>query len=242
MIFSCFRDLFFNYSIMSIRALKKEILHLLSTGDFRENLDSFRNLQGRQAVNPLFSFFFHQDEIVRWHAVSAMGVVVSALVDTDRESARNVMRRLIWNLNDESGGIGWGSPEAMGEITARRREMAVEYSKLLRSYVMPHGNFIEHEILQRGVLWGLARLAAVRPEHVDEAGPFLLPFFKSKDPIHRGLAIFSTGAIGSKTAVPYLKEMLEDYTTIRIYEDLSFKTVTVGSLAAGALKKMGVPE
>jgi HEAT repeat protein len=128
----------------------------------------------------------------------------------------------------------------MGEITARRHVMAAEYSKLLRSYVMPHGNFLEHEILQRGVLWGLARLAAARPEHAAEAGPFLLPFLKSKDPIHRGLATLSTGAIANKTAVPYLKEMLEDNVTIRIYDDLAFKTVSVGRLAAEALKKIGV--
>jgi hypothetical protein len=225
---------------MGIRTLKKEILHLLSTGDFRENLDIFRNLPCRQAVNPLFSFLFHQDKIVRWHAVSAMGVVVSTLVDIDKEAARNVMRRLIWSLNDESGGIGWGSPEAMGEITARRQDMAQEYSKLLRSYVMPHGNFLEHETLQRGVLWGLARLAAARPEHVLAAGPFLLPFFKSKDPIHRGLSILSSGAIKNRAAVPYLKEMCDDSTTIQIYADLTFKTVAVGRLAAEALEKIQV--
>ncbi len=223
---------------MGIRTLKKEILDLLSTGDFRKNLGMFSNLPGRQAVNPLFSFFYHQDEIVRWHAVSAMGVVVSTMVDIDLESARNVMRRLIWNLNDESGGIGWGSPEAMGEITARHRQMADEFSKLLRSYIMPHGNFLEHEILQRGVLWGLARLAAARPGHVMAAGPFLFPFFKSRDPIHRGLSVLSSGAIKSRAATPYLKTMIDDDATIRIYDDLTFKTVSVGVLAAEALKKI----
>ena len=45
-----------------------------------------------------------------------MGVVVAGLAEHDMESARVVMRRLMWNLNDESGGIGWSSPEAMGEI------------------------------------------------------------------------------------------------------------------------------
>jgi hypothetical protein len=232
--------LFLNLLLMTgIRTLKKEILRLLSTGDFRENLKAFSGLPCRQAVNPLFSFFFHRDDTVRWHAVSAMGVVVSTLVDIDKESARNVMRRLIWNLNDESGGIGWGSPEAMGEITARRREMAEEYSKLLRSYVMPHRNFLEHEVLQRGVLWGLARLAEVRPEHVTEAGPYLLPFLNSKDPIHRGLSVLSSGAIKNTEAIPHLNDMTDDNTIILIYNDLAFKTVSVGSLATQALLNIG---
>ena len=63
-----------------------------------------------------------------------MGQVVSNLADTDMESARVIMRRLIWNLNDESGGIGWGSPEAMGDIMACHERLAGEYHRLLVSY------------------------------------------------------------------------------------------------------------
>ena len=59
-----------------------------------------------------------------------MGALVFSLAEQDMESARVVMRRLMWNLNDESGGIGWGSPEAMGEIMARHSGLAEEYSKI----------------------------------------------------------------------------------------------------------------
>jgi len=44
------------------------------------------------------------------------------------------MRRLMWNLNDESGGIGWGNPEAMGEILACHEALANEYAPI--SYPM----------------------------------------------------------------------------------------------------------
>jgi len=98
------------------------------------------------------------------------------------------MRRLIWNLNDESGGIGWGSPEAMGEIMAQSEQMAKEYHLILISYIRDDGNYIEHEILQRGVLWGLSRLAHARPELVKDAAPFLHPYMESDDPILRELA------------------------------------------------------
>jgi len=53
-----------------------------------------------------------------------MGRVVSSLAEKDMESARVVMRRLMWNLNEESGGIGWGCPEAMGETMARSAPLA----------------------------------------------------------------------------------------------------------------------
>ena len=223
---------------MGIRTLKKEILTLLSTGDFRNNLETFRNLPARQAVNPLFTFLYHTDAIIRWHAVSAMGLVVSDLADNDMESARIVMRRLIWNLNDESGGIGWGSPEAMGEIMARHRQLADEFSKLLRSYIMPHGNFLEHEALQRGVLWGLARLARHRPGHVAAAGPFLWPFLKSEDPVHRGLSALIMGAVLYRASIKDLEGMMGDSADVEVYEALRFKTFTVGGLATDALSKL----
>ncbi|MEJ2096185.1 MAG: HEAT repeat domain-containing protein [Deltaproteobacteria bacterium] len=223
---------------MGNRKLKKEILDLLGKDDFEKALESIRRLPGRKAVNPLFSYLYHTDDLIRWHAVSAMGVVVSHLADADMESARIVMRRFLWNLNDESGGIGWGSPEAMGEIMARHGPLADEFSKLLRSYVLPHGNFLEHSMLQRGVLWGLARLARRRPIHVAEAGPFLAGFLTSADPVHRGLAILIMGAIRHRGSLPKLKTLMNDPTVIDVYEDLRLKPYSIHRLAAEAVADM----
>jgi hypothetical protein len=220
---------------MGNRKLKKEILDLLGKDDFEKALESLRCLPGRKAVNPLFSFLYHSDDLIRWHAVSAMGVVVSRLADTDMESARIVMRRFLWNLNDESGGIGWGSPEAMGEIMARHGPLADEFSKLLRSYLLPHGNFLEHPVLQRGVLWGLARLARRRPMHVAETGPFLAGFLISADPVHRGLAILITGAIRHRDSLPMLKTLMNDPAVIDVYEDLKLRPYSIRRLAAEAV-------
>ncbi|MGD9194313.1 MAG: hypothetical protein PVH58_20495, partial [Desulfobacterales bacterium] len=113
----------------------------------------------KRAVNPLFSLLCSLDERLKWRAVTAMGQVVSNLAETDLESARVIMRRFMWHLNDESGGIGWGCPESMGEIMARCERLADEYGFVLISYIQPEGNYLEHEILQRGVLWGVGRLA-----------------------------------------------------------------------------------
>ncbi|MBU4388591.1 MAG: hypothetical protein KKB23_03510, partial [Proteobacteria bacterium] len=99
-----------------LRTLKKKILELLNNNDLEKSIVKILELPARQVVNPLFSFLYNADELLKWKAVIAMGAVVSDLADHNMESARIVMRRLLWNLNDESGGIGWGSPEAMGEI------------------------------------------------------------------------------------------------------------------------------
>ncbi|MBW2166480.1 MAG: HEAT repeat domain-containing protein [Deltaproteobacteria bacterium] len=200
---------------MGVRQLKKEILELLSHKDFEKSLGKIRKLPARKAVNPLFSFFYNSDELVKWRAVAAMGAVVSNLADYDMESARVIMRRLMWNLNDESGGIGWGSPEAMGEIMARHGRLAGEYHKILVSYIMPDGNYLEHEILQRGVLWGVGRLAHAR----------------SEDANLRGLAAWTAGLFDCKTTRILLKRLENDQATLTIYLNGKLEEFTVAQLA-----------
>jgi hypothetical protein len=166
-----------------------------------------------------------------------MGAVVARLAQQDIESSRVVMRRLMWNLNDESGGIGWGAPEAMGEIMARHEKLAEEYASILVSYINQSGNFIEHEILQRGVLWGLGRLAYARPELVANAAAFLLPFMRSNDAIHRGLAAWVSGALSSEITTPLLQDLVADEARITIFINMNLVESTVGKLAQEALSR-----
>jgi hypothetical protein len=215
---------------MAWRQLKKEILELLSDKDFEKSLEKICQLPARQAVNPLFSFFYNSDELVKWRAVAAMGAVVSNLADHDMESARVIMRRLIWNLNDESGGIGWGSPEAMGEIMARHGGLAGEYHKILISYIMPDGNYLEHEILQRGVLWGIGRLAHARPHLVKSFANLLCPYMESPDPILRGFAAWAAKPICAKRTEYFISRLGEDNSKIKIFVDNSLVERTVSSL------------
>jgi len=216
---------------MGARQFKKEILELLSHKAFEKSLEKILQLPARQSVNPLFSFFYNSDELVRWWAVAAMGTVVSNLADHDMESARVIMRRLIWNLNDESGGIGWGSPEAMGEIMARHERLAGEYHKILVSYITPDGNYLEHEILQRGVLWSVGRLAHARPQLVEDSAPFLLPYMESEDANLRGLAAWTAGLFDCKTTRKLLKRLENDQATLTIYLNDKLEEFTVAQLA-----------
>jgi len=223
---------------MSMRRLKWEIQRQLARPDFKAVIPYFEALPGRKAVNPLLSLLLHPDERIRWHAVSAFGVVTAALADSDMESARIVMRRLMWHLNDESGGIGWGVPEAMGESLARHPGLADEFSKILLSYILPGGNFLEHEALQCGVLWGLRRLAGSRPNHLAGSGSSLMPFLKSAVPLQRGLAAAIIGCIGHPEAGVLLNGLMDDCSPVRIYCRCQIQRRTVAALAASALEKL----
>ena len=220
------------------RKLKQKIQRLLTQDDFESALASLSQLPARELISPLFYFFYSKDELTKWRAVTAAGAVVSGLAQTDMESARIVMRRLMWNLNDESGGIGWGSPEAMGEIMARHKGLAKEYAHILVSYVRKDGNFIEHESLQRGVLWGLGRLAQSYPSFLKEADAFIPPYLDSTDGIVRGLAAKLCGVLCLDSARAALEKLKEDKTAILLFGNGVISTYQINRIVSDALARM----
>lgn len=147
---------------------KEKIKKLLEEDDFDENLQDIHKFPPLKVVNVLLSLLVTTNEELKNRVVLAFGEVVSKLAETDIESARIVMRRLMLSLNDESGGIGWNSPEAMGEIMARSNKLADEYHKILISYTFGGGNELDFEGLQKSVIEGLKRLSQVHPELVKD--------------------------------------------------------------------------
>ena len=217
------------------RAIKREVFAILQSDDFQQSLSELAQWPARQVVNPLLSSLLNADEQIKWRGVTALGEVVSRLADQDMESARVVMRRLIWMLNDESGGIGWGVPETMGEIMARHEGLAREYVCMLISYVNEDGNFLELEPLQRGAVWAIGRLAQVRPSMVQEAGTHLLSFLGSSDPVLRGITVWTLGLLGTGAARPHLEGLTRDDTEMTLYLNGVPAAHTVGELAKEAL-------
>jgi hypothetical protein len=219
----------------SSRQLKKIIRKLLLQQNIESGLAEIGRMPGRKAINPLFSFLCSLDELLKWRAVTAMGEVVGRLADTDMESARVIMRRYMWQLNDESGGIGWGCPEAMGETMARNENLAQEFWCILISYIRPDGNYLEHEGLQRGVLWGVGRLAHARPQLLKTSVDYLHPYMQTDDPYLRGLAAWAAGALRNKKTEAILKHLTEDDAKLDVFLDRHLKRYSVGELAAKAL-------
>jgi len=168
-----------------------------------------------------------------------MGAVVTNLADEDIESARVIVRRLMWQLNDESGGIGWGAPEAIGEILACHEGLAGEYANILTSYIREDGNFLEHEPLQRGALWGLARVAQVRPDLVQDAKSYLIHRLGSTDATVRGLAALTLGLLGAEEARLELEDLSADDTEVHLYVDRQIGVRRVSELAEQALATTG---
>jgi hypothetical protein len=221
-----------------IRKLKKIVLSLLRRNDFAAAMDEILAMPARRVANPLFSFLYHGEAIVRWRAVTALGAVTADLADRQMESARVVFRRLMWNLNDESGGIGWGSVEVMGEILARHRKMRAEYLSILLSYLDPCGNFLEHEGLQLGALWAAGRVAGVCPGPVRPVSPLVRAHLISENAGLRGTAAWSCGCMADADAASRLADLQADRTDFVLWVDQRLERLTVGAAARQALDRI----
>ncbi len=215
---------------MGYRQIKQDIAGLLAADDFQQSLEIICSYGLKKAVSPLIALFNSREELQRWRAVSGLGYVTARLADQELESARVVVRRLMWMLNDESGGIGWGAPEAMGDLTARHPVLADEYAGILVSYANVGGNYLEHPVLQRGLLWGLARLAHARPSMTASATESLSPFLFSADPIHRGLAAWTLVAQDDPAVQKRLEALSTDSTRITLYWGYTLHSCPVSAL------------
>lgn len=218
--------------------IKKRLLPVFESGDVDRAMTEVSAVGGRRVLGPLFSFLSSPAPLVRWTAVTCMGAVTARMAETDMEAGRVVLRRLMWMLNEESGGIGWGAPEAMGETLACSDPLAREFAHILLSYAREDGSFLELELMQRGVLWGIGRLAQVRPGLVREDRGLLLPYLGSTDASVRGHGAWALGNLEAAEARSGLEALLHDAAGMDIYLDRRLVTLQVRDLAAAALERL----
>jgi hypothetical protein len=232
--------------VPSCRARKEEIRSLLATPEWEAGLQELLSCPPKQLLQGLFAALCSTDPLVRWHAVSGFGLIVPRIAEESLEEGRIVMRRLMWSLNDESGGIGWGAPEAMAEIMASHPGLAREFSSMLRSYIHEeesgNDNFLELATLRRGALWGIARLARSDPALAAPATEDLRLCLIDADGPIRGLACLALGLIGAQSARPEIARLLNDPTTLEFYSNRDLFQATVAELASEALERLDVAQ
>jgi len=222
------------------RKTRQEVKSILEGGDLLHLLSFIETLPPRKVIQPLIQAFYKTDSLERWHAVTAFGKAVNRVACKEMEDARIIMRRLMWSLNDESGGIGWGAPEAMAEAMANNAVLAEEYCRILLSYVWEEGNYLEYLPLRRGALWGLMRLAQSRPEIFNEidSARLIKDYLSDTDAESRALAALALGFAGRKEFCHEMADMLSDRRRFRLYLDQEMRKTSVAEVAALAMEQL----
>ncbi len=226
----------------SSRTLRQLVLSALDASSWEQEWAGILQEYGPQKlVSSLFSALFSTRDTIRWHAVSCLGEAVSQLAAERMETARIVVRRLMWSLNDESGGIGWGAPEAMGEIMAQDSSLAREYSSILLSYIVPSqgpDNYLEYTPLRQGAYWGIARLAQTRPQMVHPWQQNLAHALQNEmEP--QSLLFICLAFTSLDDICPLARSEIEKLSSnqelVRIYWQKTFETRILGAQAQAAL-------
>ncbi len=227
------------------RGLRVLVRGALEADDWEARLGSLGDVPPEKLIGPFFAALNDAAPIVKWRAVTAFGLNTARIAGRNLEKARVVIRRCIWNLNDESGGIGWGIPEAMGESFARHGRLAFEFHAILISYVLDDGeagNHLEFAPLRKGAWWGIARLAEARPGLVSPALLRLLAAAgREVEPDIIALACLLFGRLGESAAVPFIRGQLENAHHFELYRESKPETIETATLAREALERCDRP-
>ncbi len=224
---------------MKERQIKRMLPTLLKEKSFAAVIGQLREFSTKYTVSALLSGIYQTDEVIKWHSIQALGLLMNDLAQQNMEDARLIMRRILWSLNEESGGIGWGMPEALGEVMACNKQLADEYGHLLVSY-MREENYLELLELQRGLMWGIGRLAQTYPANLlnFNADGYMALYLESPDKVVLGLASRNFGILKIREAAHWIKQLYDISTPIRLFVDGEFVDTNVGELAREAVVKI----
>lgn len=173
------------------------------------------------------------DERIKWPAIEAVGKLMKRWWEEGYEGkVREYVRNLFWLMNDESGGIGWSSPQAVSEIIVNIPELVDPYGNMMVAHSL------EEPPLVKGGLWGIGRLGRRIIEAVDFFKDKVLGAFSSDDAETLGLAAWATGEAGFKPAVLFLEKLKVRREPVCIYIESGFYEKPLGEWAKEAIDKI----
>ncbi len=212
-----------NLRNLTRRQRKQAVRELVGGLDLEPLLDWVRE-DGR-VVGTLCALLFEVDDRLRWRTVQALGRVAAVLADTDLEPVRDLIRRFLWSMNDESGMLGWHAPEAIGEILVNVPALIDEYGAIL-------GSFLQEEPFERGTHWAVARVAGLRPDVYTDRVDELTTSLRAADPCIRGYTVLTLAALGVGPGACDTASLLADDATVTLYdhETGELRETTVGYL------------
>lgn len=180
------------------------------------------------AWTTLQSLLFDPSERVQWRAVEAVGRVAALRAREDLERVREMLRRTLWLMNDESGGLLWLGPQVLGAVLANVPSLCEEFLAVLAS-------FLEEEPFRTGVRWALWRVALARPAAVAAAAAgALAASLADANPAVRGHAALALATAAGPAATA---ELAGDRAPLLVFDPRSgnFRGATVAEAAAGAI-------
>lgn len=227
----------------TLRTAKLKIKQQLEAADWQDQLAAIASL-GPKATGALFSLLLAEPALMH-RTACALGATVAAIYKNNPEAGKNLIRRYLWQMNEDSGNIGWGIPCAFAETLAQNEDLAQNYGSILLSYIMDLGfadNYCDHAPLRRECYWAVGRFAQAWPLLAAKARPWLVKGLADEDSICRGMAAWALARLPpSLMDAPALKKLATagDDDICQIFSAGKMAEFTVSQLASMALGAAG---
>ncbi len=164
----------------------------------------------------------------RWYAISALEALAEAYAKEYDEIYRNVIRRAVWAMADESGNVPWAAPEMMTAVIKARPQQYKEFVKIMIT------NGLDSPMCHLGVLWSIGHLGS---EYMSEIEPFMnriMKFLDSKDGELRGTAVWALKQLQYEPAFVKIDSMADDSAAFWIYENEQLQQKTISQIVEPA--------
>jgi hypothetical protein len=211
--------------------LKKRIVRALETNDY-ETVRTFA-LQSRKVFSVLVRLAYDKTTLIGWRAIKAIGQVSSLYVRNNYDFLRDAIRKLLWSLSDESGGIGWSAPEILGEIVSADPGKMSDVIPLIADIFT-----IEERVFRPGVLYALKKISEARPESIVPFESLVILGLVEHDPLARIYALELVCLLKERFNSDLLEEVISKVENLKrdvavtwVYRNDGFEDLEVREIA-----------
>jgi hypothetical protein len=215
--------------------LKNKISVALESNDLTSIATLARG--NKKVLSHLVRFAYDKETLLGWRAIKAIGLVAKAIVNEEYSFLRETIRKLLWSLSDESGGIGWSAPEIIGEIVCSDPDRFQDIVPIISGIYE-----IEEEVFRPGILYALSRVAEQRPDLVLPHQDLAIRALDDRNPLTRyyGLEIMTRikSSVGPSERIVMeigIKKLLTDKSEVWVYKDNDFSNIHLSEAASGLL-------
>jgi len=203
---------------------KSEITEFLGLYQLQPIIEAAK--EDRGVIRMLISLVYDKEHLQSWRAIEAIGLIAGELAKTNVDVIRNLSQRFLWMMRDESGNGPGSAPELLGEIVRSAPDAFADIGQVVIS-------FYDEQMLRRGVMRAIWRIVDLRPDLLTMTQELMEQklCLEDDDAEVRAYALMVTGALGLKEFLPVVKELRDDSSPVKVYDNGEFMITSVAEIA-----------
>lgn len=213
---------------------RREVKKSLESNDFELIKTCFKSDAALTMRTLQMYVYGMPNDILRWRAITFIGKLSGLYAAENDELFRNIIRRFIWQMCEESANVPWASAEIIGSILAN-----VDGSRF-REFIGPWFYHVDlNDICYAGLYYILPQVMKYHSVQVEEFLSQTLKWFSQYDmPDLRAYAALYYIEFPKREMKNFLSEWLQDHRKVLVYYKEEFKECIISELAKQALNKI----